>query len=259
MAIWQSFDPDTPEIITPAQIVAGRGALPEALVITFQARTYAAFLRQYDTTPLTDLHLEETVDSPIYSGMTRQFTYAGRTLAGCLSPVGAPGAVAVMEQAIALGVRRFVAFGTCGALVPGLADGQLIVPSAAYRDEGTSYHYAPAGDYITLPTAEKTAAILGELGVPHTVGRVWTTDAFFRETQANLAKRVAEGCVAVDMEVSALAAVAQFRGVSLHSFLYAADSLSDKGWDPRTLGTLPAEPRARYWQLAAELAARVCV
>jgi len=258
MAITSSFDPYSAEIITAEQMVRPVEGFPETMVVTFQPRTFAVLLEQYDTTPLADLYLEEEADSasPVQVGRTYAFQYGGCTLAGCLAPIGAPSTVAVMEKAIAHGVKRFVVFGTCGTLTE-VEPGALIVPSSAYRDEGTSYHYAHASDYIPISTAGTTAGILSDLGVPHVVGKVWTTDAFYRETQVNMAKRVAEGCVAVDMEVSACAALAQFRSVSVHHFLYAADSLSDKQWDPRTLGSLPAEPRARYLRIAMEIAVRL--
>ena len=257
MPITTSFDPSSPAIISPQQMVRPGGGFPDTMIVTFQPRTFAVLVEQYETTPLPGLYLEEEPgDSPVQAGRAYAFDFQGRTLAGCLSFFGAPGTVAVLEKAIAYGVTKFVVFGTCGALAD-LAPGCLVVPSAAYRDEGTSYHYAPASDYIPIPTAEKTADILTDLGVPHLVSPVWTTDGFFRETQSNMAKRVGEGCVAVDMEASALAALAQFRSVTIHHFLYAADSLTDSGWDPRTLSTLPAEPRGRYLRIAMEIAVRL--
>jgi len=261
MTITTSFDPYSPAIITPEQMARVRPGegFPDTMIVTFQPRTFAVFIEQYETTPLPGIYLEEEVvsDSPVQIGRAYAFGYQGRTLACCLSAIGAPGTVAMLEKAIAYGVKNFVVFGTCGALVPHIDEGGLIVPSAAYRDEGTSYHYAFPSDYIPIATASTTDRILTDLGVPHTVAKVWTTDGFFRETRSNMAKRVAEGCVAVDMEASALAALAQFRQVAIHHFLYAADSLSDNGWDPRTLAKLPAEPRARYLRIAMEIAVRL--
>ena len=259
MPITTSFDPYSPAIISPEQMIRPGEGFPDTMIVTFQPRTFAVLVEQYETTPLPGLYLEEEVnsDSPVQVGRAYSFDFQGRTLAGCLSFFGAPGTVAVLEKAIAYGVRKFVVFGTCGTLVPHVEEGGLIVPSAAYRDEGTSYHYSFPSDYIPITSATKTARILNDLGVPHMVSKVWTTDGFFRETRSNMAKRVAEGCVAVDMEASALAALAQFRSVDIHHFLYAADSLSEAGWDPRALAKLPAEPRARYLRIAMEIAVRL--
>jgi len=258
MPITQSFDPVTPEIISPSQTVEPSPGFPETIIVTFQPHTIAAVEQELGASPVATIQLEETHDQDRATtpGNVYSFQYAGQTLGTYLSPVGAPGAAATLEMAIAHGARKFVVFGTCGALGSKPATG-IIVPTAAYRDEGTSYHYARSSDYITVTTADQTARILTDLGIDHTCGKVWTTDAFFRETQGNMAKRVAQGCLAVDMETSALAAVSQFRGVAVHHFLHTADTLSTDGWDSGLLGVLPAEPRARYFTIAAEIAVRL--
>jgi len=259
MAITTSFDPYTAEVIAPGQVCQPIDDFPDTFLVTFQGRTFDVLVDTYSPTHLVNLQIEETSAHNAAStvGQALAWTYQGHRLGAYLSPVGAAGAVAVMEKAIAYGASRFVVFGSCGVLVPGLPGDSLILPTAAYRDEGTSYHYARSSDYMALASHQQTAAILRQLKVPYVTGRVWTTDAFYRETEGNLAKRVREGCIAVDMETSALAALAEFRGVAVHQFLYQADALSGEAWDPGTLGHLPAEPRARYIQIAAEIALRL--
>lgn len=56
------------------------------------------------------------------------------------------------------------------------------------------------------------------LNIEYVLGRTWTTDAFYRETKGNFLKRKLEGCIAVEMEVSACQAVANFRGYQLYNF-----------------------------------------
>src|SRR5262249_19718464 len=56
---------------------------------------------------------------------------------------GAPVAAASLEGAIAMGARKFIACGGAGVLTSSIAVGHLVVPTAAIRDEGTSYHYLP--------------------------------------------------------------------------------------------------------------------
>ena len=164
---------------------------------------------------------------------------------------------AMLEEVIARGARKVVLFGSCGSLCRELPDGHLIVPTAAYRDEGVSYHYLPAEDYISLPTAPRTAEILRELGVPFALGRTWTTDALYRETRRNVARRKAEGCIAVDMECASLAAVCRFRGVAFHQFLYTEDNLDGAFWDPRLMGKLPQDAKEAYFRIALEIARRI--
>jgi uridine phosphorylase len=111
----------------------------------------------------------------------------------------------------------------------------VIVPTGAIRDEGTSYHYAPA-DVAVAPHPRALAAIddvLTAAGVPHDRGLTWTTDAFFRETAAKVARRREQGCITVEMEASAMFAAAAFRGVVYGQLLYAGDDVSADEWDHR--------------------------
>ena len=170
--------------------------------------------------------------------------------------VGSPLAAVFLEELIETGCRTFVAVGGAGGLVPELTVGYVVVPTAAVRDEGTSYHYLPAGREVE-PTPRVVAAIekvLQAHHVPFVTGKVWTTDAPYRETRGKAARRVAEGCLAVDMEAAALFAVARFRDAEFGQILAAADDLSQEQWDDR--GFIPdTSVRERLFWLAVEAAA----
>lgn len=65
----------------------------------------------------------------------------------------------------------------------------------------------------------------------------WSTDGFFRETKEKVSYRRREGCSVVEMECSALAACAAFRGATWGMILYTADSLADiDRYDARNWG-----------------------
>ena len=137
--------------------------------------------------------------------------------------------------------------------VPDVALGHVVVPTAAIRDEGTSYHYLPAARTVE-PSADAVAAILDTLkqrGIAHVTGTTWTTDAPYRETRDKMARRVEEGCLTVEMEAAAFFAVAQFRGVSFGQVLYAGDDLSGDAWDSRDWDD-HASGREMLFHLAAE-------
>lgn len=149
--------------------------------------------------------------------------------------VGAPLAVATLELVIASGITRIIGCGGAGIVVPGFDPGHVMVPTGAIRDEGTSYHYAPAG-VDALPHPDAVAAIdavLTERGVPHDRGLTWTTDAFFRETPARVERRRQQGCLTVEMEASAMFTVAAFRHAVYGQLLYAGDDVSAEAWDHR--------------------------
>jgi purine-nucleoside phosphorylase len=76
-------------------------------------------------------------------------------------------------------------------------------------------------------------AELSDAGVPHDKGLTWTTDAIFRETPEKVARRREQGCISVEMEASAMFAVAMFRGAVYGQLLYAGDDVSAQTWDHR--------------------------
>jgi len=171
--------------------------------------------------------------------------------------VGAPMAAIKLEAAIALGCRRFVSCGGAGALVPELALGQVVVPTSAVRDEGTSYHYLPPAREVvaSAEVVRRVQAFLLERGVSCLLGKTWTTDGVFRETPTRVSRRRAEGCLVVEMEAAALLAVAQFRQVPFVSLLYAGDSLAGAEWDHRRWTR--HEGRETLLWLAADAALRL--
>ena len=129
------------------------------------------------------------------------------------------------------GAKKFVMFGSCGSLDREKTAGKFIIPTESYRGEGCSYYYAPPSDYLTVPNSQKLAEIFTELGVPHVLGRVWTTDSMLRETAGLVAQRKAEGCIAVEMELAGVQAMCSFEGLSLYDFLEAGDVLEESGYE----------------------------
>jgi uridine phosphorylase len=161
--------------------------------------------------------------------------HGGQSVALVSPGVGAPAAVSSLEIIIALGATKLIGCGGAGIVRQGFDVGHVIVPTGAIRDEGTSYHYARA-DAVVAPHARALAAIdsaLSAAGVPHDRGLTWTTDAFFRETPAKVARRREQGCITVEMEASAMFAAAAFRGAVYGQLLYAGDDVSAEEWDHR--------------------------
>ncbi len=154
-----------------------------------------------------------------------------------LAPIGASMIVGNLEELKAKGFQNFIVFGSCGVLDKSLAADKIILPSSALRDEGTSYHYAPASDEISydpalLLTMEKA---LDQAGIEHVRAKTWTTDAFYRETAVKVKRRLAAGAMVVDMEASAIMAWANFRQAKVYQFFYTADYVDHhkNEWDTR--------------------------
>lgn len=222
------FDSDTSALIEPSRLHAPID-MPACAVICFLQDVIGTLVREYGATVIHELKSEMGAH-PIY-----EIAHDGRRLAVFFPGIGAPFAAALFEEAIALGCKRFVACGGCGVLDSGIAVGHVLVPKAAVRDEGTSYHYAAPSREIGVTPAALAAveATLRDAGIDYLVTKTWTTDGFYRETQAKIAQRRAEGCLCVEMETAALCAVARFRGVEFAQLLYGGDDLGGEAWDSR--------------------------
>ncbi len=150
------------------------------------------------------------------------------------SPMGAPIAVMLLEQLIALGARQFIYLGFCGALNPAYRIGDCFVPTTGIREEGTSYHYLPA-EMVPAASGPLNALVLDEAvaqGFAVQSGPIWTTDALYRETALKIRRFQAAGIHAVDMEMAALFAVAQFRACEVGAILIVSDECYHPTWRP---------------------------
>jgi uridine phosphorylase len=157
---------------------------------------------------------------------------AGVSLVG--PALGAPAAAILMERLIALGARRIVGIGSCGSLQPRLTIGEVVVPDGALPEEGTSAHYQttdphPVPDGALAEALKRYCRLQGPS--PHS-GAIWTTDAPFRETLEKVERYRDAGYLTVEMEASALMAVAAFRGVSFSSLLVVSDEIGELKWKP---------------------------
>lgn len=251
--ILHEFDPAQSAVINPWDICAPLDDCPGTVVACFPANLTAYAAEHYGGAEIAST-ASTNGSVPLYR--IRAF---GETLGLTMALVGAPGVVGQFEELFALGAERIVVFGTCGVLDSRISDCAILLPDRAVRDEGVSYHYAPPSDEIGVNagTLDMMAQFFAEKRISHTVGKVWTTDAFYRETREKVDRRRAAGCMAVEMECSALAALAQFRKKKIAHFLYAADNLDREIWDRRSLDNEDSlDAKHAIVRLALELAAR---
>ena len=217
--ILSNFDDAKKAIINPEDLVAAIPDFPEIVVSCFARATFKHMLKRYKYRLLTKTSVAN-LDIPIY-----ELDYHCRKLA-------------VLEDLVAMGMKKLILFGTCGILEEQVKETSIIVPTIAVRDEGTSFHYAPAQNEISANdrTLAKFLTYLQAENISFSKGKVWTTDGIYREMITKMKARKQEGCLAVDMECSAVAAWGQFREIAVCQFFYAADHLSEERWHPRSLG-----------------------
>jgi uridine phosphorylase len=144
--------------------------------------------------------------------------------------IGAPAAAIIVEELAARGTEAVIGVGTAGAIGGGLAAGDLVVCTAALRDEGTSHHYAPA-ERFALPDPGLTARLRARLPAA-ACGPSWTTDAPYRETAEEIACYRDEGILTVEMEAAALFTVARLSGLAAAAAFCVSDVLHGEQWEP---------------------------
>ena len=72
------------------------------------------------------------------------FSFSGRRIGCVVVPVGAAASCTRLEDLIYMGGKTFILAGGVGVLYDYIKRGDLIIPTGAIRDEGTSYHYIPS-------------------------------------------------------------------------------------------------------------------
>jgi purine-nucleoside phosphorylase len=217
------FDSDPKAIIRPRRIA---NTTIKRAVLSFFWEAVGEYANAHHLKLLASFK-SEMPDIPLYVDEIEQFLLAPM-------PVGAPMAGAILEQIIALGVERIVVCGGAGVL-DAIPLGNILIPTQAIRDEGTSYHYIEASQ-IAKPDEtmlQETCDYFDKNEIPYSKVTTWTTDGFFRETPQKISLRKEQGASCVEMEASALFAIAQFRGVSMVQLLFSGDDVSGEKWDKR--------------------------
>lgn len=148
--------------------------------------------------------------------------------------VGASACVSNFEELIHMGVEKIVLVGSCGCLI-NMEEFMFVLPTFALRDEGTSFHYLKASDEVEIDVRmmHLIKLFFEENSICFNEGKVWTTDAIFRETRNKITKARDAGAIAVDMECSAMQAVAYFRNIHFGQIFYTLDNLSSDVYAPR--------------------------
>ena len=248
------FDPNPAAVINPSDTHGTLWNCPKVAVSCFERSTFDRMLERLGGVEITRMK-KANWDAPVY-----RTEYKDLEIALFEAYVGAAGCVGDLEELFFAGVEKLVLFGTCGVLDKSIRNCGVIIPTSALRDEGASFHYAPPSDEIEVNPKyrEEFIEILNRHKCTYALGKTWTTDAFYRETPEKAARRKAQGCVCVDMECSAVAALAQFRGKEVFQFFHGSDCLDGGDWEVWGLSqNANITGKDRVALLALELAVRI--
>ena len=147
--------------------------------------------------------------------------------------MGGPSAAIVLEELCDLGLQRAIRVGTCGALHPDLALGDLVVADAAIAGDGASRALgadgpvaADAGLAAALLAAADPAALDG--GRLHR-GTIATSDLFYDRDAGRAGAWRRAGALAVEMESATLLRVGQLRAIRVACLLAVSDVFGADG------------------------------
>jgi DeoD family purine-nucleoside phosphorylase len=144
--------------------------------------------------------------------------------------MGGPSAAIVLHELIALGARRAVRVGTCGALDATLALGELIVARESICADGASRALG-ARERAGADAALTDALVRAGSGM--TAGTVVSVDLFYEDPER--VRR--EDAIAVEMEAAALFALGAARSVAVACVLCVSDTFGADGTRERIEAT----------------------
>lgn len=224
--IIDSYDKDTEPVISLKDFYGEKKYLTEKCLIILSNNLLDHLLDHFDCQEIA--HIGSASGSrPVYKS-----TFEDQEFAFYLTMMGsALASTDCVEVNWLTGANKFIMFGSCGSLDKEQTFGKYIIPTEAYRGEGASYYYAPPSDYLAIKNHDKLESFFIRENVPHTKGKVWTTDVMLRETRGLVSKRKSEGCIAVEMELAGVQAACDFYGLELYNFLEAGDVLNEASYE----------------------------
>ncbi|WP_283672990.1 uridine phosphorylase [Butyricicoccus sp. Marseille-Q5471] len=166
-------------------------------------------------------------DQPQKIASNREYTVFTGTLDGvpvavCSTGIGGPSAAIALEELVECGADTFIRVGTSGGIVDEVSGGDVVIATAAIRQEGTSREYLPiefpAAASFPVVSALRDAAVT--LGLRHHIGVIQSKDSFYGEIRP-AAQAIADellakwkawkaaGALTSEMETAALFIAAQ--------------------------------------------------
>lgn len=230
--------PDSEAVINPSDLMEHiektkekkPPRIPKYCILAFFEELYPVIEQRFNPRVVHYPSEENPMFNPIHL-----FKYKDIDIAFVFPGIGAPNAGVTLEMMIAMGGEYFIILSAVGTLTEVIGRGEIIVPSRALRDEGTSFHYENPSRY-SRPSELMLKCImetLREMKISFAEGGTWTTDAIFRETRKEVHEYHQEGCLTVEMEAAALFSIAKFRERDIGALFAAGDCVAGKKWNPR--------------------------
>jgi len=128
------------------------------------------------------MHISTNREFTVYTGYLE-----GTKVSVCSTGIGGPSAAIAIEELNMLGAHTFIRVGTCGGINTKVMGGDLVIASAACRQEGTSLHYAPI-EYPAVADFDVTVALAcaaSTFGYKSHTGVIQSKDSFYGQHDPN--------------------------------------------------------------------------
>lgn len=164
-------------------------------------------------------------------------TYRGMPVSVTSTGIGCPSAAIAIEELTSVGAKTLIRTGTSGSMSPDVGPGEVIVGTAAIREEGTGTSYLPI-EFPAVADLDLTyclRAAAETLGLPVRVGVLHSKDSFYshrdpdrlpvaQEMRGKRAAWMAGGALASEMETSTLFVLGSMLRVRTGSICLVASS-----------------------------------
>jgi uridine phosphorylase len=208
--------------------------------------------------------ISKYLDNPKEIAFNREFLtitgdYKGVGVTTTSTGIGCPSAAIAIEELANIGVDTFIRVGTCGSLQKGINAGDLIIPFAAIRAEGTTKEYIHS-DFPAVGTPEIYQALTRSaknLKYDYYTGINRTHDAFYEHInnfvkwgdiyKDDRMKKWSYPLVSSEMECSVVFLLPMLRGLSSGCILAVntPEALSEVVKDPNMIYRLDESTGAR--------------
>ena len=163
--ITESYDVTSDPVITPMSFFGEKKSICDMAIATFSREIYMAVLARYNNEQIGEIQAANRIKPGHLIDLD------GMKAVFYLSEIGAAlASTDVIEVNWKTGAWKFILFGSAGSLDKKATTGRYVIPTAAYRDEGMSYHYAPPSDYIMVRNADYLAKVFDRHHYPFIQG-----------------------------------------------------------------------------------------
>jgi uridine phosphorylase len=203
------------------------------------------------------------LDRPRLIARNREFTtytgeLAGRMVSVCSTGIGSPSTAIAVEELAAIGATTFIRVGTTGSIQKGVHFSDLVIATAAVRDEGTTPSYVPLSYPAVADVELATAMVVAARAAKQAAhaGIVRSHDALYADLHAARMPRREELELALqvwsranvlcnDMETSTIFIICAMRGLRGGSVLTVVNEPGEEAIDPARVAALDLTPMFR--------------